>query len=69
MNRTAGDEGVEQARVVALARDPAKLVVHGIRITLQQIGGHRDPQLAKISADGRADVGDVFETSNILPTA
>src|SRR5579871_5655311 len=61
----SGNEGVEQARVVALAGEAAQFVVHHIRITPRQLGGRGDPQLAKVSGDGGADVGDVFEGGDI----
>lgn len=50
-----------------LASDPAEIVVQRIRITTRQVGGRRDPQLAQIGGDSRADVRDVFETSKLLP--
>src|SRR6185437_12658583 len=57
-----GDEGVEQARVVALAGDSAEVVVHHKRVTSRQLARRGDPQPAKITGNGRADVGDVFQS-------
>ena len=42
---------------MALAGDPAQVVVHRIWITLPQIGRHVNPQRAKITGDGGANVG------------
>jgi len=62
-----GDERVQQAGIMTLARDAAEVVVHGIGITARQLGRPFDPQLAQIGGDCWADVGDVFEPCQITP--
>jgi hypothetical protein len=60
-----GNERVQQARIVALSGDAAEVVVQPIRITSRQLARRRDPQLAQIGSDGRADVRDVFQVSDL----
>lgn len=56
---------VEQAGIVTLTGQAAEVVVHLVRVTVQQIGRLGDPQLTQIARDGRADVWDVFEAAGI----
>jgi hypothetical protein len=65
----SGNEGVEQAWVMALAGDAAQVVVHHIRVTSQQFVGRRDPQPEQIGGDSGADVRNVFQTNDLSPFA
>lgn len=51
---------------MALARPGAQVLVQHIRVTAKQIGRDAYAQPPKISSDGRADVGAVFQGSDIL---
>src|SRR5262245_18603859 len=62
-----GNERVEQARIVAVPSDSAQIVIHRIRITSRQIGGHADSQQAKVGGDGGTYIREVFETGKLLP--
>src|SRR6516165_8248730 len=64
-----GDERVEQAGVVALARPLAQVLVERIGVTAQQIGGGGYAEPTKIGGDGWADVGDVFQGGDILSSS
>src|SRR5262245_16305737 len=61
-----GDERVEQAGVVALARLLAQVLVQRIGVTARQVGGGGYAQPPKVGGDGWADVGDVFQGGDIL---
>src|SRR5205823_5305125 len=62
-----GDERVQQAGVVAPAGEATQIVVQRIRVTSQQLGRRRDPQLTQISGDGGADVRDVLQAGDFFP--
>ena len=51
---------------MALARLLAQALVQRIGVTAQQVGGGRYAQPPKVSGDGWADVGDVFQGGDIL---
>jgi hypothetical protein len=50
---------------VALAGDAAKLFIHRIRVTFQQILRRLDANLAKVMGHRRTDTWDVFEAHDL----
>lgn len=57
----SGDEGVDQAVVVALPGDAAEVIVHLIGVFADKVVGVVNAESLEIAADGFADVGDVGE--------
>ena len=51
---------------MTLTGQAAKVVVHAVRVTVQQIGRLGDSQLTKVGGDGGADIRNVFEKDDIV---
>ena len=64
--RHRSDENVNDAMVVALAGDGAKLVIHQVRVFTNQIIRVMDADLLKSTADGFANVGYVGEGLDVI---
>lgn len=56
-----GDEGVDQAVVLALLGDAAEVIVHLIGVFADKVVGVVNAESLEITADGFADVRDVGE--------
>jgi hypothetical protein len=52
-----GDEGVEQARIMAPAVEVAESLEQLLGVLAAQIVGPLDPESQQLPGDGRADVG------------
>jgi hypothetical protein len=61
-----GNERVQKARIMALAGNAAKVIVHFIWVTTWQVTGRRDPQPAQIGSDGGANIRDLFKTGKLF---
>lgn len=60
-----GDEGIDDAVVVAFAGNAAQFIIHLVRVFADQIAGVLDAEQFQVAADGLADVGNACEIFDV----